>query len=147
MAAIRGINGILKADHTGRGQCRLPALLIRMHYNALYRDILACSFWNIGSRQRVVVRYTPLSVKHIDHQALQGLYRTFHDLLMEMSGITTTLVASSPKLHQVSKFSGPSRTWNYWVSWSIVHVWSAITKDICNLWEDPSPVPPSQLSR
>ena len=93
-----------------------------MHYKALYRNMLACHFWNIDSRQRVVIRYMPLSGKRFEHQEL---YRTFHDLLMEVSGMTTALVALSPKLRQVSKFSGPSGTWNYWVLRPIVHLRSS----------------------
>ena len=46
MAVIRGINGILKADRTGRGQCRLLALLI-------IRLLMSCWTklgWKVSSR-------------------------------------------------------------------------------------------------
>ena len=60
-----------------------------MHYNALHRNIFVSNFWNVCSRQRIVIRYKPLYEAPIG-EALRSpdvadqLYRTYHrdDLLM-----------------------------------------------------------------
>ena len=116
-----------------------------MHYKALYRNILACHFWNIDSRQRVAIRYMPLSGKRFEHQEL---YRTFPRLVDGSVWHDDSLSSFEPKtppgfqvfrsFRNLELLGAPA-----YCTFTIF----AITKDICNLWEDPSPVPPSQLSR